>query len=177
MRSRPKVLASACIVWLWTSHVHAHSGPPFPIVSNRTAGPYDVSIWTDPDATDDGSAAGQFWVLLQTPNTPGGVPRDTRAEVTVTPLDRPGEARSQKTEPVNGELTRQFAAVVLDHEGRFSVRASIGGPLGNAKVETEVDATYDLRPSRAMLVVYLVPFLLVGFLWGKLLLRRRTRKI
>src|SRR4029453_4395549 len=29
--------------------VFAHDGPPFPILSDRVAGPYLVSIWTDPD--------------------------------------------------------------------------------------------------------------------------------
>ena len=55
------VIACATVVAA-VSHattVDAHSGPPFPIVSNQIAGPYDVSVWTDPDATADGSAAGQ----------------------------------------------------------------------------------------------------------------------
>ena len=46
--------------------VDAHSGPPFPIISNQIAGSYEVSVWTDPDATADGSAAGQFWVVVAT---------------------------------------------------------------------------------------------------------------
>jgi len=36
-----------------------------------------------------------------------------------------------------------------------------------------VEATYDLRPAPALLAVYLLPFLLVGFLWTKRLLQRR----
>ncbi len=43
----------------------AHSGPPYPVVSNQVAGPYRLSVWTDPDATDDGSAGGQFWVTIE----------------------------------------------------------------------------------------------------------------
>jgi len=31
--------------------LQAHSGPPFPIVSDRIAGAYRVSVWADPDAT------------------------------------------------------------------------------------------------------------------------------
>src|SRR5690349_11751219 len=46
----------------WT--VETHSGPPFPIMSDQAAGPYVVSIWTDPDTTDDGSAGGQFWTRV-----------------------------------------------------------------------------------------------------------------
>jgi hypothetical protein len=61
----------------------------------------------------------------------------------------------------------------MDHEGRFAVTVTIAGPLGAATVDAEVDATYDLRPPRYLLVVYLMPFVLVGLLWGRLLLRRR----
>ena len=45
------------------------------------------------------------------------------------------------------------------------------GPLGEASVDAEVDATYDLRPPPLTIAVYLLPFLLVGGLWLKLLLR------
>ena len=38
----------------------AHNGPPYPIVSNQISGPYSISVWTDPDTTDDGTPAGQF---------------------------------------------------------------------------------------------------------------------
>jgi hypothetical protein len=51
----------------------------------------------------------------------------------------------------------------------------VQGSLGPAEVDAEVDATYDLRPSPFVLGVSLTPFLLVGFLWWKLLRRRRQR--
>ena len=61
----------------------------------------------------------------------------------------------------------------MDHEGRFHVRVTIVGPLGPAEVEADVDATYDLRPPPAMIAVYLIPFAAIGFLWLKLMLKRR----
>ena len=67
----------------------------------------------------------------------------------------------------------------MDHEGPFAVHVSIDGPLGKADLDANVDATYDARPAPALMAVFLMPFLLVGFLWGKLLLQRRrgrTRK-
>src|SRR5262249_49399200 len=149
--------AFAVAIFLMTARgLDAHSGPPFPVVSNRIDGAYDLSIWADPDATNDGSAAGRFWGLLKPVNKAMTVPTETRAEVSVRPSDRSGDTRSQKTEPVNGDVTRQFAALLLDHEGRFSVRATVEGPLGTASVDTEVDATYDLRPPRAMIAVYMM---------------------
>ena len=34
------------------------------LVADRVVGAYQISIWTDPDATDDGSAAGKFWARI-----------------------------------------------------------------------------------------------------------------
>ena len=166
-------LAAAILCVAVSTNVRAHSGPPFPVVSNRPAGQYDVSIWTDPDTTDDGSAAGQFWVVLRPLRKDAQLPGDTRVNVSIWPLDRPGAVRQASASPVADSVGRQFAALVMDHEGRFGVRAVIEGRLGPADVQTEVVATYDLRPPPILLVLYLSPFLVVGFLWMKLLLRRR----
>jgi hypothetical protein len=149
----------------------AHTGPPFAIVSNRASGPYIVSVWTDPDSTDDGSPGGRFWVTLRPSSGP--LPAGTLVQITITPLDRAGEALTSRADEVAGYPANRLAALVMDHEGRFHVRAIIDGPLGRAQVEAEVVATYDERPPPAMIAIYLLPFVLVGFLWIKLLLRRR----
>jgi hypothetical protein len=81
---------------------------------------------------------------------------------------------SARTEPVRGDITNQFGAVLMDHEGPYAVHVEVTGPLGQAVVDSMVDATYDLRPPPYMLIWYLVPFLLAGFLWTRLLLRRRA---
>lgn len=151
----------------------AHDGPPYPIVSNQVAGPYVVSVWTDPDSTDDGSAQGQFWVMAKVAGTNAPVPVDTRATVTITPRDLAREPRVEGTEPVDGDLGRQLAALEMDHEGWFDVRVVITGALGEAVVDAEVEATYDTRPPPAMLFVYLAPFVLVGGLWLRAITRKR----
>src|SRR5262249_44590463 len=86
-----------CVVTL-----QAHSGPPFPIVSNQIAGAYDVSIWTDPDATNDGSAAGQFWVVLRSANVAVPLPADTKVNVMIHPADG-GPVVRGTAQPVNGD--------------------------------------------------------------------------
>ena len=172
LRRAAAALAIAATSIAVSEEMAAHAGPPFPIVSDRLAGAYRVSVWTDPDATTDGSAGGQFWVLIRM--TDGSLlSADTRADVTVRPLDRSGPPRSAHATPVEGEVSRQFVVVLMDHEGRFAVEPTISGPGGPAAVHAEVDATYDLRPSRALLVLYVMPFLAVGLLWLKLLRRRR----
>ena len=160
------VLASA-------APARAHSGPPFPIVSNRSVGAYEISIWTDPDATDDGSAAGKFWIMLDPARAGMTATLDTQAAVSVTPLDRPGPKVTGNAEPVRHDATRRFVSLVMDHEGRYGVHLAVDGPLGHAEIETAVDATYDQRPRPLMLGLALMPFLLVGFLWLNLLRRRR----
>jgi hypothetical protein len=153
----------------------AHSGPPFPIVSTQIAGPYDVSVWTDPDSTDDGSAGGQFWVTVRPAGGASPLPADTRVDVAISPLDRPGPTNAASAEPIAADASHRFVALVMDHEGRFHVRVTINGPLGPAEVAADVDATYDLRPPPALIAVYLIPFALAAFLWIKLLLKRRRR--
>ena len=155
--------------------VAAHSGPPFPILSDRTAGAYRISIWTDPDTTDDGKAAGQFWVVLEAADGTSTIPAGTQASVAIRPLDREGPTREGRAEPVNKSVTRQFVVLLMDHEGPFGVRVAVDGPLGRAAVDSQVDATYDLRPAPGLIGLYLVPFVLVGGLWVKVLLRRRQR--
>jgi hypothetical protein len=103
----------------------------------------------------------------------GEIPGGTRIIVAARPLSRPGPELSAAAAPVDGRIARQFAAVLMDHEGRFAVRVAIDGPLGPATVASEVDATYDLRPAPALFVVYLLPFVVLGLLWVKLLWRRR----
>jgi len=172
MTTRIAATALAFMLAATATTTSAHSGPPFPIVTGQTVGPYVVSVWTDPDTTDDGSPGGQFWIRLHG-TTSSRVPEQTRATVTTKPLDRTGPERSASASPVRGDLSNQFAAVFMDHEGRFAVHVTIQGPLGQAAVDATVEASYDLRPSRSLLLFYLAPFIAVGLLWGRLLIRRR----
>lgn len=151
----------------------AHDGPPFPIVSDHVSGAYVIDVWTDPDSTDDGTAGGQFWVVLDRAGTPGEPPPGTIVTVSIRPRSREGPWRTGRAEAVDGRVSRQFATLVMDHEGRFDVRVDVDGPLGRAEAAAWVDATYDLRPPPVMLVLYLMPFLAVGVLWMKLLIKRR----
>jgi hypothetical protein len=165
-----------------TTTLRAHSGPPFPIVTDAMRGPYMISIWTDPDATDDGSAGGQFWVVLALRPNDARIPPETRVTVSARgiagPPDKygsrpPRPAVSAIAAPVRGDTANQFAALRMDREGPYEIRVDVDGPLGRAVIDSSVDATYDLRPPPYMLAWYLAPFLLVGFLWTRLLLRRR----
>ena len=173
-----RVFVAACVVVAGLTPLHAHSGPPFPILTDAARGPYVISIWTDPDATDDGTRGGQFWIVIGASRKGAALPDDTRATVSVRPSAAQSSTsagvQSTRTEPVRGDIANQFGAVLMDREGPFAVQVEVTGSLGRAVVDAMVDATYDLRPAPYMLIWYLLPFLAVGALWTRLLLRRRT---
>ena len=136
-----------------TTVVRAHSGPPYPILSNRIVGAYDISIWSDPDSTDDKTAAGKFWVVLEPASRGGSIPSGTRANVTIRPLDRPGQSQTGQANPVDGSASRQFVA--LAHGPRRPVwrpghRRRPAGP-GNGRGDGRRDlrsATRAVSPRR-----------------------------
>lgn len=169
-------LLTAVLVAAPAPDAPAHDGPPFPIVSNRLIGPYNLSIWTDPDSTDDGTAEGKFWVVLAPSDGAREISQGTRVRVAVRPLDRPGAEQAADAAPVDGKVSRQFAALLMDHEGRFGVRVTVEGPAGRADIDSIVEATYDLRPAPLLVFVYALPFVAIGLLWMKVLLRRRRRR-
>jgi hypothetical protein len=154
--------------------LHAHNGPPFPLITDRTAGRYVVSLWADPDASDDGDADGQFWVLVN-PLTKGTtIPADTIVQISIWPVGQPEAIRMQPAVFDEQVPSRRTASFVIDREGRYGVKATIDGPLGPAEIQAVVDAEYGTRPRRALIAVFALPFVLIGFVWMKLLLKRRA---
>jgi hypothetical protein len=182
MRPRARAALAAFVIVAAVNSVHTHSGPPFPIVTDAVRGPYTISIWTDPDATDDGSPGGQFWVVLALARTAARIPPETRVIITTRRVEgapsfdgnRPlGKVVTALAAPVRDDFANQFATLVMNREGPYEVRVEVDGPLGRAVIDSRVNATYDQRPPPYMLAWYLAPFVLFGFLWTRLLLRRR----
>jgi hypothetical protein len=154
----------------------AHSGPPYPAISSQVIGRYNVAVWTDPDTTDDRTAQGKFWVTLR-PAAPGApIAPATRVDVSIKPSDRAGAVQSLRADLTKSDPATFFAALPMDHEGPFAVHVAINGPAGRGEVDCEVQATYDLRPSPYLLILYVMPFVLVALLWGKLLIARRRAR-
>src|SRR6476659_3503198 len=65
---------------LAASPAAAHQGPPFPILVDQTAGPYVVSVWTDPDI-----GTGTFFVILEAPEGKR-LPARTRVRIGIRPV-------------------------------------------------------------------------------------------
>jgi hypothetical protein len=156
-------------VLLWSAlPALAHQGPPFPILDNQRTGPYVVSIWTDPDV-----GTGTFFVILEPPEG-RRLPTTTRVRIGLQPVSKRLQEVIYEAEPQKEDAARYLTSAPLDKEERWRVRVLLDGSEGGGELKAEVEATPDgtLGPIGAL--IYLVPFLGVGFLWLKAALRRRA---
>jgi hypothetical protein len=148
----------------------AHEGPPFPILVDQRVGPYVASVWTDPDI-----GTGTFFVVLEPPEGKK-LPDGTAVRVAVEPLDRHVKETLYKAEPQPvryGE--RHFVETKFDRGGMWRVRILLEGPEGGGELKAEVEPTPDGTIGPISLVLYAIPFLAVGFLWLKAVLRRKEK--
>jgi hypothetical protein len=162
---RLAVLALVLCALLPARPARAHEGPPFPILSERRVGPYVASVWTDPDI-----GTGTFFVVFEEQRPVAG----TRVRLGVQPLSvqRAEAVYEAEAQPVRSGA-RYFAAIPLDRGGLWRVRLLLDGPGGGGTLSADVEATPDGTIGPIGLVVYTLPFLAVGFLWLKAVLRRR----
>jgi hypothetical protein len=173
MTRRARILAAIIVALSLPAAAFAHSGPPYPAVSSQVVGRYTVQVWTDPDTTDDQTAQGKFWVMLDAPKDVSLVDGRTHVDVTIAPTDRPGAPESLRADLQRKDPVTFYVVLPMHHEGPFAVHVAIDGPSGRGQLDCEVQATYDLRPARMLLLLYVMPFLLVALLWAKLLIARR----
>jgi hypothetical protein len=147
----------------------AHDGPPFPLLEEHRAGPYVISIWSDPDI-----GSGEVFVLLRA-HDGRTLSADTRVRVGIRPLSgRAPETQHRAELQARGSSLRYFAAVTFDRGERFRVRALVEGARGPAEASAEVLATPDAEVGLFGLLIALFPFAGVAFLWGRAALERRA---
>jgi hypothetical protein len=148
---------------------NAHDGPPFPIIMDQHAGPWTISLWTDPDV-----GTGTFFVLV---NGASGtaIPTDLNVEVAVQPVSgRLAEASYRaEREDLRGQV--QYKALIpLDAEELWRVRVRLQSAQGSGEAIATVEATPP-GLGRWDLLIYLLPFLAVGLLWLVAVVRKRAR--
>lgn len=146
----------------------AHNGPPFPILQKHATGPYLVSIWADPNV-----GQGTFYVFLDPP--PGGhLPPDTRVEVGVQPVTgRLAEVVYPAPAKTLWGRFQYVAVANFDREEKWRIRTILHYGNQTSEASTEVIAT-PKGPGRLEFLLYLCPFLAVGFLWVRALRRSRA---
>jgi hypothetical protein len=136
---------------------------------DREAGPYVISVWTDPDV-----GTGTFYVILA--SAPGTtLSAEHKVEVCVQPASgRLAEARYVAARQNMRDRVQYFTEVAFDQQEMWNVRVRVTGSEGAEEVLTEVEAT---PPGFGAwdLLIYGFPFILFGTLWLCAALRRRNR--
>ena len=149
--------------------VTAHDGPPFPLIVDQRVGPWIVSVWTDPDV-----GAGTFFVMPSAA-AGGAVPEDLKVQVSVQPVSGrlPEVTYSAAREDLRNQL--QYKSVVqFDAQEMWKVRVHLSSSQGEGEVSGTVEATPP-GLGRWDLLVYLLPFLAIGFLWLMAIIRKRQK--
>jgi hypothetical protein len=150
------------------SRVAAHNGPPFPIIVDQRVGPCVISLWTHPDV-----GTGTFFVMVDAP--PGGtIPKDLKIQIGVQPVSgRLAEVVYPAWhENLRGQVEYK-TEVQFDQQEFWRVRLVLQSSDGGGEALSRVEAT---PPGfgRWDLLLYLLPFLGVGFLWFRAVTKRRS---
>jgi hypothetical protein len=147
----------------------AHNGPPFPIVENRTVGSCVISLWTHPDV-----GTGTFFVFVQ-PVAGGSIPKDLKIQIGIQPESgRLPEVVYPADEDNSGGQLQYKAVVQFDRDEFWRVRLILQSSEGHEEVFSRVEAT-PVGFGKWDLLFFLLPFLLIAFLWLRGMSRRRKR--
>jgi hypothetical protein len=167
--------AFACIVTslvmtLSSSPARAHNGPPFPIITDQRVGPCIVSLWIHPDI-----GTSPIFVLVD-PAPGGAIPKDLEIAVGVAPVSGrlaevvyPASIADQR-----GQLEYK-TDVQFDQQEFWSVRLILTSSAGGGESLAKVEAT-PVGYGRWDLLLFALPFLAVGFLWFKVMTKRRHQR-
>ena len=143
----------------------AHDGPPFPIIVDQQVGPCVISVWTDPDI-----GQGSFFVITQ------GAPDDLTVHLDVQPASGrlPEVTYGAVREDLRGQV--QYKTMVnFDVQEQWRIRVRLSSSRGTGETVAFVEPTPQ-GLGRWDLLLYLLPFLAVGFLWLRAFTTRRHKK-
>jgi hypothetical protein len=144
----------------------AHNGPPFPIIVDRQVGPCVLSLWTHPDV-----GIGTFFVIVNAPKT-GKLPGDLAFDIGVLPVT--GRLPEARYHTVRQELYGQVqynASIPFDMQELWRVNLYVRSSAGTGEATANVEVT-PVGLGRWDLLLFGFPFLAVGFLWFRAMLRR-----
>jgi hypothetical protein len=137
----------------------AHNGPPFPIIENKKVGPCIVALWTHPDV-----GTGAFYVFVE-PVPGSAIPNDLKVKIGVRPVTDRLPEKFYDAERVKSHGQVQYNAQAdFDRQELWTVRLVLQSSKGGGEATANVEVT---PPGfgRWDLLLYLLPFLVVAFLW------------
>jgi len=158
------------LLLLLPTQAGAHNGPPFPIIENKKVGPCIVALWTHPDV-----GTGAFYVFVE-PAPGSTLPDDLKIKIGVQPVTGRLPERVYEAERVKSHGQVQYNALAdFDRQELWRVRLVIQSAQGGGEATAQVEVT---PPGfgRWDLLLYLLPFLLVAFLWLRGVSRARRRR-
>jgi hypothetical protein len=164
----------ACIVttvmMLCASPARAHNGPPFPIITDQRIGPCIVSLWIHPDV-----GVSPIFVLVD-PAPGGAIPNDLKIAIGIQPVSArlPEVLYPATIADQRGQLEYK-TDVQFDRQEFWKVRLILASSAGGGESLANVEAT-PIGYGRWDLLLFALPFLAVGFLWFKLIAKRRQQK-
>ena len=159
-----RYLATALLVLSFSVHALAHDGPPFLIVVDQQVGPSIISVWTDPDIGE-----GSFFVIPQAPP-----PNDLTVQVAVQPTSGrlPEATYTAVREDLKGGQVQYKTMVAFDVQENWRVRISLQSAQGSGETIAFVEPTPE-GLGRWDLLIYLLPFLAIGFIWLRAFLSKK----
>jgi len=163
-------MVASLAMMLFASPARAHNGPPFPIITDQRVGPCIVSLWIHPDI-------GNSPIFILVDPAPGrAIPKDLKMEVGIQPVSGrlPEVLYPTSIADQRGQLEYK-TDVQFDQQEFWNVRLILSSSAGGGESVAKVEAT-PLGYGRWDLLLFALPFLAVGFLWFKLIAKRRGRK-
>src|SRR5277367_215622 len=148
----------------------AHNGPPFPIITDQRVGPCIVSLWIHPDI-----GTSPIFVLVD-PAPGGAIPKDLKITIGIQPVSGrlPEVIYPATIADQRGQLEYK-TDVQFDQQEFWNVRLILTSSAGDGEALARVEAT-PVGYGRWDLLLFALPFLAVGFLWFKVIAKRRRQR-
>jgi hypothetical protein len=148
----------------------AHNGPPFPIIEGHKIGSCVFALWTHPDV-----GTGAFYVFVE-PAPGGTIPGDLKIQIGVQPLTGRLSETFYQAQRVKSRGPVQYnAQAAFDRQEVWRVRLVVQSAQGGGEGIAQVLVT---PPGFGKwdLLFFLLPFLIVAFLWFRGISRVKRRR-
>ena len=164
MKHTCRIIAPALLLLALQSGASAHDGPPFPVAVDQPLAGQNISIWADPDV-----GIGTFYVYVEPASA-------AEALLPVTIHAVPDDPRWSEAEtelvPADPEAPYQLIGEVpFEARGMWKVEFA---PGSGEPFELEIEVTPPGSLGPIDILWFAFPFLAIGFLWVKGMMRHRA---
>lgn len=165
-RSTRRAIAAALLTCTLSGVARGHDGPPYPVVVDRPFAGQSLSIWADPDV-----GIGTFYIYVE--------PAESAAE-TMLPLKlhavphnpRWTESRAEVKRASKNDAYQLIGEIAFEARGTWTVEFT--HPSSGEEFALEIEVTPPGSFGPVDILWFAFPFLAIGFLWVKGMLRQRA---